>query len=118
MNKLSIEGQVVNDVKFMDFETSSLCKLTIAVRNPRKVKDEWLFDINFFDVDLWNPEFELRTDLATGDTVEINGRLSQERWVNKETGVKNSKVKIIGRELTIVSKAVPSGAVFRGEDVA
>jgi len=99
VNQLLVEGYLLDDPSHRVFENSTLAKFTIKVPVPKRNSvGELLWDMNFFDVDMWNPqEGSMVFDVKKGDRVVLDGKLVQERW--ERDGKKNSKIKIIAKEM-------------------
>lgn len=79
-------------------------KVAIAVnaRKKDKMTGEWVDDPSFFDVVVW--EREEAASLSKGSTVTVTGRLKQERWDDRETGAKRSKVVLVANTIAMTVK--------------
>ena len=67
--------------------------VSIAVNRSRKNGDQWVDEVNYFDVTIWGKTAEnLKPYLTKGKQIAIDGYLKQDRW--EKDGQKMSKVTI------------------------
>jgi len=96
MNCVSVTGNVVADLDKVR-ETNNgnkVVDLRLAIRGRKKD------DTTFVDVVLWNKTAEIAKEyISKGSFVEIEGRLQQDTWEDKETGAKRSKIRIVANHL-------------------
>ena len=94
---------------------SAVCEFGLAVNRQWKGEDgAKKEDVSFFDVVAWGRTGEVAAEyLRKGRPVFIAGRLQQERWDDKTTGQKRSKVKIVAERIQFLGakgeQAPPSG---------
>ncbi|MFN9718008.1 MAG: single-stranded DNA-binding protein [Planctomycetota bacterium] len=98
-NKVILMGNLTRDPE-VRYTTggSAVCDISLAVsynwtdRRTNERKEE----VSFIEVTLWGRTAEIAGEyLAKGRPVLIEGRLQQDRWDDKETGQKRSKLKVI-----------------------
>jgi len=105
LNKVIIIGTLVRDpvVNYLP-SGSQVAEFLIAYNRSYRVKEEWREETHFFEVKAYGRLAEaLSTRLYKGYTVVIEGRLSQERWTDKE-GKNQSKVRIVADYVRIIRK--------------
>ena len=67
--------------------------VSIAVNRSRKNGEQWVDEVNYFDVTIWGKTAEnLKPYLTKGKQIAIDGYLKQDRW--EKDGQKLSKVTI------------------------
>jgi len=109
-NSVTIVGNLTRDpeVRYIPNGTS-VADAGVAVNrrwkdaegNPRE-------EVDFFDVTVFGKTADALGQYAKkGDPILFHGRLSQDRWEDKETGNPRSKVKIIAQSMQFLSG--PSG---------
>jgi single-strand DNA-binding protein len=112
-NKVILMGNLTRDPE-VRYTTGGMavCDIALAVSHnwTDKKNNERKEDTSFIDVTLWGRTAEIAGEyLAKGRQVLIEGRLSQDRWDDKETGQKRSKLKVIAEEMKMVGGR-PDGA--------
>lgn len=71
----------------------AVCKFAIAINKRRKQGEQWVDEVNFFDIVLFGRSGEsLNQYLLKGKQVAIEGELHQNRW--EQDGQPRSKVEI------------------------
>jgi single-strand binding protein len=105
LNKVIIIGNLVRDPSIIYLPSGTqVAEFSIAYNRRFKVRDEWREETHFFDVRAYGRLAEsLSTRLFKGYTVVIEGRLSQDRWTDKE-GKNQSRVRIVAESVRIVRK--------------
>lgn len=91
----------------------AVCTLGIAINGREKVGEEWHDRADFFDVIVWGNQGENCAQyLAKGSPVAVDGRLRQDRWDDRDTGQKRSKVKIVADTVQFLrdGKSDPEGS--------
>ena len=93
INHTTQSGNLVRDaeLKYLANNTA-VCNFTIAVNERTKRGDEWIDEVNFFDVEVWGKPAEWAGELRKGEGVTVDGKLKQDKW--EKDGVKQSRVKI------------------------
>ena len=83
-----------------------VCDITLALND--KYKDgqgNWQERVNFVDVTCWGKTAELVCRWKKqGESLLIEGRLQQDKWVDKETGKNRSKLKVVASNMTFVGR--------------
>lgn len=98
-NKVILVGNLTRDpeVRYTPGGTA-VCDITLAVNAQwtDKRTNERKEEVSFIDVTLWGRTAEIAGEyLAKGRPVLIEGRLQQDKWDDKETGQKRSKLKVV-----------------------
>lgn len=96
INVVALSGNLTRDPELRETKNgTSVCNAAIAVNRSRKVEDEYVDEVSFFDLTIWGKYGELfARKLKKGDSVFVSGRLEQSRW-ETEDGEKRSKVVVI-----------------------
>ncbi len=97
VNNITILGNITRDPE-LRFTPNGTAVVGFGLAVNRSIRDkksgEWQEEVDFFNVTAW---FKLAENcaesLTKGDRVLISGRLSQDRWEDKE-GQKRSVIKI------------------------
>ncbi len=112
LNKVLIIGHLVRDpvINFLPSGTQ-VVEFSIAYNRSFKVNDEWREETHYFDVRAYGRLAEtLGTRLSKGYMVVIEGRLRQDRWIDKE-GKPRSKVMIVASAVRIIRKPKAEGPI-------
>ena len=105
LNKVIIIGNLVRDPTINYLPSGSqVAEFSIAYNRRYRVNEEWREETHYFDVKAYG---KLADDISKrfykGYTVVIEGRLSQDRWTDKE-GKNQSKVRIVAESVRIIRK--------------
>ena len=102
-NRVVLVGNLTRDVELRRTpQGTAVTDLGLAVNERVKRNDEWVDEVNFFDVTLWGRTAEVASEyLAKGSSVLIEGRLKYETW-SQEDGTKRSKVKVVGEKMQML----------------
>jgi len=107
-NKVFLIGRLVRDPENVMLPSGSQVTNLVVAYN-RSYKDQsgqWREESHFFDVRLFGRLAErLAPQLTKGDLVFVEGRLSQDKWKDKETGEPRSRIRIIALEVKVLSRA-------------
>jgi single-strand DNA-binding protein len=109
LNSVSLTGRLGADAETNFFESGKcLTKFSVAVKGMKKDETHW------FNCQYWQNDLSGVVDyLRKGQQVGISGRLSQEKWEDKQTGAKRERVVVIINQITLLggqkSDSVPSG---------
>ena len=111
VNTVTVSGNLTRDIELRKTQSDfTIGNLGLAVERSKKVDDDWETETSFFDVTVFGGTAEfVAKKLRKGDLVTVSGRLEQQRWEDKETGAKRSKV-------VIVATAIDSHGLFRPKD--
>ncbi len=97
INQVTIVGRLTKDLgaDSRDFaylpNGQARANVSIAVNRSRKQGDQWVDEVNFFDVTIWGKTAEnLKPYLTKGKQIAISGSLKQDRW--EKDGNKFSRV--------------------------
>lgn len=102
-NRVVLVGNLTRDVELRRTpQGTAVTDLGLAVNERVKRNEEWVDEVNFFDVTLWGRTAEVASEyLAKGSSVLIEGRLKYETW-SQEDGSKRSKVKVVGEKMQML----------------
>lgn len=94
-NRVILVGNLTRDVELRRTpQGTAVTDVSLAVNERTKRNDQWVDEVNFFDVTIWGRTAEIAAEyLSKGSNVLIEGRLRQEKW--EQDGQKRSKVKVI-----------------------
>jgi single-strand DNA-binding protein len=99
INHVIIVGRLTRDVgsdgKSFGYLPSGQARasISIAVNRSKKSDDQWVDDVNFFDITIWGKQAEsLKPYLLKGKQIAVDGHLQQDRW--EKDGQKFSRVVI------------------------
>lgn len=97
LNKVMVIGNLTFDPEYkMTPAGRGLAKLRMAVNRRYKQNDEVVSEAMFLDVDVWGKTAEFCRDyLVKGTRVYVEGRLHEDRWEDRESGQKRSKIKVV-----------------------
>jgi single-strand DNA-binding protein len=102
VNKVILIGRLTKDpeLRFTP-QGTAVTDVSIAVnrvsRNPDGTTRE---ETCFVDVTIWSKQAEATAEyVKKGQQIYIEGRLSQDRWEDKQTGQKRSKLKVIAERV-------------------
>lgn len=104
LNQVTLIGNLVRDVEVRYIASGmAVADISLAVNERVKRGDKWEDEAHFFDVTVWGKQAELAAQyLAKGRQCAVTGRLAQDRWEDKESGQKRSKVKIIASDVVFL----------------
>ncbi len=111
-NRVVLVGNITRDVELRRTpQGTAVTDVGLAVNERVKRNEEWIDEVNFFDITLWGRTAEVASEyLAKGSSVLIEGRLKYETW-SQEDGTKRSKVKIVGEKMQMLGgKGGPGGS--------
>jgi single-strand DNA-binding protein len=105
-NKVILVGNLTRDPE-VRYTTggSAVCDITLAVNHQwtDKRTNERKEEVSFIDVTLWGRTAEIAGEyLAKGTTCPVEGRLQQDKWDDKETGQKRSKLKVVADAMQLL----------------
>ncbi len=105
-NKVILLGNLTRDpeVRYTSGGTA-VSDLTLAINNSYtdKRSNERREDTTFVDCTVWGRTAEIAGEyLSKGRAVLIEGRLQQDKWEDKETGQKRSKLKVVADSMQMV----------------
>lgn len=75
--------------------------VSIAVNRSKKNGDQWVDEVNFFNVTIWGKTAEnLKPYLTKGKQICVEGHLKQDRW--EKDGQKQSRVSIVADSVQLL----------------
>jgi single-strand DNA-binding protein len=114
INKVVLIGRLVRDADLKYTKAGSpVSKFSIACNKKRKQGEDWVDEVNYFDIVLWGRTAEsLNQYLLKGKQIAIDGELKQERWQDRGAGNNRSKVTVTALNIQLLG----SGTMEGGED--
>lgn len=85
----------------------AVCEFALALNERYKNKQtgQDVEKVHFIDITCWGKTGEVAAEwLKKGSQVHIEGKLTQDRWDDANTGQKRSKIKVTCEQLTFVGK--------------
>lgn len=123
LNRVILMGNLTRDVELRAAggSGSQVAKIGLAVnRNFSTASGEKREEVTFIDCEAWGKTAEIMAKyLAKGRPVLIEGRLKLDQWDDKETGKKQSKLKVVVESFQFVdskSGGGGGGSYSGGED--
>jgi len=99
INAVVISGNLTKDPEMVPNSTS-ICRLRVAVNSRRKDNDEWVDKPNYFDVTCFGKAAENAVKyLRKGRGVLVDGRLDWREWEAKDGSGKRQAVQIIAEKV-------------------
>ena len=75
--------------------------VSIAVNRSKKNGDQWVEEVNFFNVTIWGRTAEnLKPYLTKGKQICVEGHLKQDRW--EKDGQKQSRISIVADSVQLL----------------
>jgi single-strand DNA-binding protein len=114
LNHVVLIGRLTRDAELKyTANGQAVCKFSIAVNRRRKNGDQWVDDVNFFDIVVWGRQGEsLNQYLIKGKLVGVDGELRQDRW--EQDGQNRSKVEIVVNNLQLLGGNPSTGGTGSG----
>ena len=102
-NRVILVGNLTRDPELRYIPSgTAVAEIGMAVNERVKRNDQWVDEVNFFDVTLWGRTAEVANQyLSKGSSVLIEGRLKYDTW--EKDGQKRSKIKIIGEKMQMLT---------------
>ena len=116
INHVVLVGRLTRDAELRYTQVGTpIVRFSMAVNRRKKVGDEWVDEVSFFDVVLWGKMGEsINQYLVKGKQVAVTGELRQNRW--EQDGQPRSKVEIIASNLQLLGQSQGSGKQYQGSD--
>ncbi len=105
LNRVIIIGRLIRDpiLRYLPSGTQ-VVEFPIAYNRRYMVNDTWREESHFFEVKAYGKFAEnLSNRVSKGYTVVIEGRLVQDRWVDRD-GRTQSKIRILAESVRIINK--------------
>ncbi len=97
-NKVILVGRLTRDPELRYISSgTAVCEVSLAIGRKWKGSDGQMRDeTTFIDVVIWGRNGEnVNQYMKKGSQLLVEGRLNQERWEDKNTGQKRSKVNVV-----------------------
>lgn len=118
INNVFIGGNLTKDpVKQYTQAGDCVVNFTLAINRKYKTKAGQVKDeVVFISVIAWSRNAEIVAEyLLKGSPVIVEGRLTQERWEDKETGKVNTKTRVYANRVHLVGKKPQQESCQAGE---
>ncbi len=112
-NKVFLVGNLTRDPELRSLSSgASVCKLTLAVdREFTTAQGESREEVCFVDVEVWGRQAEsCEAFLRKGAPALVEGRLQQDRWEDRETGIMRSRLLVHAERVQFLPSSRRSGA--------
>lgn len=118
-NKVILAGHLTRDPEVRAAGSTTVCNTGVAVNEVYKKKDgSKVEDVSFFDITAFGATAEtMGKHLKKGRAVLIDGRLKQEKWDDKESGQKRSKVVVLVDRLVFLGSPNDAGKPAGDDDI-
>lgn len=105
MNKVQLTGNVAREIETRYTQGGmAIASFSIAVNSQRKVNDEWVDEVDFFDITFFGKRAETVAKYFTkGLKVLILGRLKTDSWDDATSGQKRYKTHVIAEDFEFMS---------------
>lgn len=105
LNKVWLVGRLARDPESKEIKQFLVCKLTVVVETSLKSRDEEKKEVCYMDCTVWNKEAELcQKYLKKGSYICIEGRLKQDKWIDKDSGKERTKHVLVAENVTFLEK--------------
>ena len=114
INSVILVGRLTKDAS-VDYlpSGSPVASMSIAVNRSKKEGEQWVSEVNYFDVSLFGKSAEsLRQYLLKGKQIAIQGSLKQDRW--EKDGQKFSKIRIMANNIELLGGRSEGGSYGNG----
>ncbi|MBR6078705.1 MAG: single-stranded DNA-binding protein [Treponema sp.] len=114
LNSVVLIGRLTRDAELTYLQSgSAVANISIASNRNRKEGDQWISEVNYFDVSLFGKQAEsLKQYLLKGKQIAIQGSLKQDRW--EKDGQKFSKIRIIANSVELLGGKSEGGGFSSG----
>jgi len=104
INKVTLMGNVTRDPE-LRYTPSGTAVLSIGLATNRRYKkgEEWLDEVTYHNIVIWNNAEELAKRIKKGTRVYIEGRISTRSWDSTD-GKKNYKTEVITDRVILISR--------------
>ncbi len=107
INKIIMSGRLAVDPKFRQInERLSLCELYLAVSNVIRQRDgSEKEEVCFVSISVWGSDgIQASQQLKKGSAVTVEGRLKEEKWIDKTTNQERRKHVIVADNIMYLEK--------------
>ena len=105
LNKVILMGTLTRDpeLKYTP-KGNAIAEVGLAINRTYKVGDEKREEVTFVDVTLFGRVAEIVGEYCKkGRPLFVEGRLQLDKWDDKQTGQKRSKLKVVGDNIQLLS---------------
>lgn len=101
-NRVILVGNLTRDVELRYTPAgTAVTDIGMAVNDRVKRNDQWVDEVNYFDITLWGRTAEVASEyLSKGSSILVEGRLKYDTW--EQDGQKRSKIKIVGERMQML----------------
>jgi single stranded DNA-binding protein len=98
-NSVTLIGRLGREPEIKYFEDGKVtASVSIAVNRGKNAAASW------FELDFWNETAKAVSEkLRKGQQVQVTGRLVQNTWSDRQTGMKREKIRVVVRDVAIVT---------------
>jgi single-strand DNA-binding protein len=116
INNVVLVGRLTRNAELKYTNTGfPVSKVSIAINKRRKKDDQWIDEVNYFDVTIWGKTAEnLQPYLLKGKQVGIQGELKQDRW--EQDGQSRSKVEVVALNVQLLGGKGEGGGGGRSQE--
>ncbi|MCR5764058.1 MAG: single-stranded DNA-binding protein [Treponema sp.] len=102
LNSVALVGRLTRDAELSYLQSgTAVAAMSVAVNRSRKDGDQWVSEVNYFDVSYFGkPAESLKQYLTKGKQIAVQGALKQDRW--EKDGQKFSKVRIMANTIELL----------------
>lgn len=102
INHVVLVGRLTRDAELKYTPSgSAVSSMSLAINRRRKNGDQWVDEVNYFDVVLWGRSAEsLAPYLTKGKMIGVDGELRQNRW--QQDGQNRSKVEVVAGSIQLL----------------
>lgn len=109
MNKVILEGRITQDVVIREIGMSRVSHITLAInRTWRDKSGVEQKETSFIKCVLWNQCAQQVDGLKKGSKIYLEGRLKQNKWIDKETQKERSELIVMVNLVKPGQQSVPS----------
>lgn len=114
LNCVALVGRLTRDAELSYTQGGmAVAAIAVAVNRSRKDGDQWVSEVNYFDVSYFGKAAEaVKPYLTKGKQIAIQGALQQSRW--EKDGQKFSKIRIIANSVELLGGRTDGGGSTGG----
>lgn len=114
LNSVILVGRLTRDAELSYLQSgTAVAAISIAVNRSRKEGDQWINEVNYFDVSYFGKAAEaVKSYLTKGKQIAVQGSLKQDRW--EKDGQKFSKIRIIATSIELLGGRADNGGSSYG----
>ncbi|MBR1912614.1 MAG: single-stranded DNA-binding protein [Treponema sp.] len=110
LNSVALVGRLTRDAELSYLQSgTAVAAMSVAVNRSRKDGDQWVSEVNYFDVSYFGkPAESLKQYLTKGKQIAVQGSLKQDRW--EKDGQKFSKIRIMANSIELLGGRSDAGS--------